>query len=38
MRMAAMTISGETTGRVEQSGVASVKKRLSTAHKRVTVL
>ena len=38
MRMAAMIIAGEATIRVDQSGVASVEKLLSTAYKRFTVL
>jgi hypothetical protein len=38
MRMAAMIIAGEATIRVDQSGVASVEKLLSTGRKRFTVL
>jgi len=38
MRMATMMIAGEATITVDQSGVASVEKLLSTARKRFTVL
>jgi hypothetical protein len=38
MRMAVMIIAGEATIRVDQSGIASVEKLLSTARKRFTVL